>query len=117
MSEWQLDFLLKYNLCPLSFTKRLDVNTLDTGMEVGTEEAFRYRAISDHVITETKKKASELQLYDDQLELNHELSKFNLTTYEIAHHHIHPDYNIFVDLLVPTDPPIFVINKVNAMIK
>ena len=95
-------------------------NAQDPRLEVGTEQVLRYLANAHHVIDETKQLCSGYQLHDIRLEVDPDaMTPFPLYE-EIGRQPLppppHTRFHIYVDPLVPTDPKIFVIYKVNAMI-
>ena len=113
MSEWVPNYLLAYNLSPKPSAFS---NALEPRLEVGTEYALRYLANAHYVIAETKRLYSEDQIHDNRLEVDlAPMTPFPLYQ-EIGHQPTSPHFHMYLDPLVPTDPQIFVMHKVNAMI-
>ena len=113
MSEWVSNYLLAYNLSPKSSAFS---NALDPRLEMETEHALRYLANVYHAITERKRLCSEDQLHDNRLEVDLPPMTLFPLYQENSHQPTPPHFHMYVDPLVPTDPQIFVIHKVNAII-
>ena len=104
MSEWVPDYFLAYNLSPKPSAFS---NAPDPRQRVGTEHVLRYLGNAHHAID---------QLHDNCLKVDpDENTPFPLYQ-EIGHQSTSPHLHVYVNPLVPTDPQIFVMHKVNVMI-
>ena len=107
------DYLLAYNLSPKPSAFS---NKLDPRVEVETEDFLRYLANAHHVIAETKRLCSKDQLHDNRLEVYPDPTTPSSISQEIGHHPTPPPFHMYLASLVPTDPQIFVMHNVNAII-
>lgn len=113
MPKWIPEYLLKYNLSPKPTTFS---HAPDPGLDVGTEHALRYLVNIHHAMVETKKQCSENQLNENHLEVNPDQNTPFLLYQEIGHQTTPPHFHMYVGPLVPTDPQIFVVHKLIAVI-
>ena len=91
-------------------------NAYDPRLEVGTEQVLRYLANAHHAIVETTRLCSEGHLHDNRLVVDLDPTTTSFVSQEFGHQPTTPHFEMYLDPLVPTDPQIFVMHKVNVMI-
>ena len=113
MSERQPEFLMKYNLSPLTTPS---TNILNTLLEVGTEPTLRYHTNTYYTIAKTIKGSLNYYSITTNLKWNLITLTFLPTMHEVHHKPTPRHYEIYVEPLHPTNPQIFIIHMINAMI-
>ena len=92
-------------------------NAPDPRLEVGTEHVLRYLANVHNAITQTKRLCSEDRLHNNRLEVDPDVMIPFPLYQDIGHQPIPPpNFHMYVGPLVPTDPLLLVMHKIDAVI-